>query len=568
MMNREQLHPKKEFKSIRHIVEYAAVTYGNQTAFSYRIKPTDHEKVTVSYVEFRDDVRALATELLSRGMEGKHIVAVGKMSYDFAVAYYASLLIGAVFIPLDRDWSATELANTAKNADIDFLFCDADLSDKSEGITRLCELASPPVYFGAYGEDSLCAMIAAGRKKFLEDRRPYFQVKFDPRKLSLIVYTSGTTGKGKGVMHCTDAIIQDMADVIHYVDFGKNTVSVLPPHHTYGSTVMLLGHVMIGTEVYFSSGIRYVQKELLTEKPEHIVLVPLYLETFYRKIQAHLKNQGKDKLVRSMMKLERISRKTSFGLLDLREKLFSQIKAVFGGEVKTIISGGAPINQEILSFFEGIGISVLNGYGITECAPLISVNRSRHVVKGSVGTVLEIDDVKIRNPNENGEGEILVKGPNVMLGYYKDPDATAEAIDENGYFKTGDYGKLSKDRILTITGRKKNLIILSNGKNVYPEEIENELIAIPGICDVIVYEGKSRRGIEYNAIVAEIVPDQDYMAKNHVENIAAYFQPYIREFNRSTLPYKKISHVKIRKEEFPKNTLRKVLRYKLDTTID
>ena len=233
-----------------------------------------------------------------------------------------------------------------------------------------------------------------------------------------------------------------------------------------------------------------------------------------------------------------------------------------------IISGGAPINQEILSFFEGIGISVLNGYGITECAPLISVNRSRHVVKGSVGSVLDIDDVKIHNPNENGEGEILVKGPNIMLGYYKDKDATEEAFDEDGYFKTGDYGKLSKDQILTITGRKKNLIILSNGKNVYPEEIENELIAIPGIQDVIVYEGKSRRGVEHNAIVAEIVPDKEYMEKNKVENIAEHFQPFIKEFNKTSLPYKKITVVKIRKDEFPKNTLRKILRYKLDTTID
>ena len=308
-MNRDQLHPKKEFKSIRHVVEYAANTYGNQTAFSYRLKPSDKEKVTVSYLEFRDDVRALATEMLSRGMEGKHVVAVGKMSYDFAVAYYATLLIGAVFIPLDRDWSSTELANTAKNADIDFLFCDADLTDKSEGITRLCELETPAVYFGGQGEESLCAMIGEGKKKFAEDRRPYFQVNFDPRKLSLIVYTSGTTGKGKGVMHCTDAIIQDMADIIHYIDFGKNTVSVLPPHHTYGSTVMLLGHVMIGTEVYISSGIRYVQKELVSEKPEHIVLVPLYLETFYRKIQANLKNQGKEKLVGGMMKVETLARK-------------------------------------------------------------------------------------------------------------------------------------------------------------------------------------------------------------------------------------------------------------------
>ncbi len=567
-MNKEQLRPKREFDSIRHIVEYAAKAYGNCTAFSYRLKPTDKEKVSVSYIEFRDDVRAVASAMLSRGMNEKHIVAVGKMSYDFIVAYYATLLIGAVFIPLDRDWSSMELANTAKTADIDYLFCDEDLLDKSQGIVRLCSLDTPVTYFGARGDNSFTAMIAEGRKLYSEDKRPYFEVDFDPRKLSLLVYTSGTTGKGKGVMLCTDSIIRDMSDIVHYIDFGKNTVSVLPPHHTYGSTVMFLGHVMIGTEVYISSGIRYVQKELVAEKPEHLIMVPLYLETFYRKIKANIKNQGKENLVNGMMKLSKVTRAASLGKVDLREKLFSQIRNAFGGKVKMIVSGGAPINPEIVAFFEELGISILNGYGITECAPLIAVNRSRHVVKGSVGTVLDMDEVKILDPNEDGEGEICVKGPNVMLGYYKDKAATAEAMDEEGYFKTGDYGKLTKDRILYITGRKKNLIILSNGKNVYPEEIENELISVPGVQDVVVYEGKSRRGMEYNAIVAEIYPDQEYIAKHNITDVEGYLRPYIQEFNRNTVAYKKISVVKVRKEDFPKNTLRKIMRFKLDMTID
>ncbi len=567
-MNNEQLRPKREFKSIRHIVEYAAKTYGNSTAFSYRLKPNDKEKVTVSYIEFRDDVRALATEMLSRKMEGKHIVAIGKMSYDFVVTYYATLLIGAVLVPLDRDWNSTELANTAKNADIDYLFCDEDLSDKSEGIQRICDLESPTVYFGATGEQGLSAMIAEGRRKYLEDRRPYFAVDFDNRKLSLLVYTSGTTGKGKGVMLCTDSIIRNMSDVVPYIDFEKKTVSVLPPHHTYGSTVMLIGHVMIGTEVYLSSGIRYVQKELVMERPGHLVLVPLYLETFYRKIQANLKNQGKDAMVSNMIKLAKVTRTASFGLVDLREKLFAQIRNAFGGRIKTIVTGGAPINQEIVSFFEGLGISILNGYGITECSPLISVNRSRNVVKGSVGTVLDMDEVKISEPNEDGEGEICVKGPNVMLGYYKDEEATRSAIDDEGFFRTGDYGKLTKDRILYITGRKKNLIILSNGKNVYPEEIENELISVPGVQDIIVYEGQSRRGMQYNAIVAEIFPDNDYISKNEISDVKAYLQPYIEKYNRTAVPYKKINVVKIRTEDFPKNTLRKIMRFKLDMSID
>ena len=567
-MNKHQLHPKKEFDSIRHIVEYAAKTYGNRTAFSYRHKPSDKEKINVSYIEFRDDVRALATEMLSRGMAGKHVVVIGKMSYGFVVTYYATLLIGAVLVPLDKDWSAADLADTAKNADIDYLFIDNEIAAKAEEIVKVSGITTPVVYLGTNGDDSLQAMVASGRRKFSEDRRPYFDVQFDPRQLSLLVYTSGTTGKGKGVMLCTDALIRDMVDIVPYIDFSLNTVSVLPPHHTYGSTVMLIAHVMIGSEVYISDGIKYVVRELKSEKPGHLVLVPLYLETFYRRIQANLKNQGKEKLVKNLMKVSGATRKASFGLVDIRKKVFAQIREAFGGEIKTIITGGAPINQEIITFFEGIGISVLNGYGITECAPIISANRSRNVVKGSVGNVLDMDEVRILEPNEDGEGEICVKGPNVMLGYYKNEEATAEAIDEEGFFKTGDYGKLDKDGILYITGRKKNLIILSNGKNVYPEEIENELISIPGIQDIVVYEGKSRRGLEHNAIVAEVFPDMEYIEKNGIEDIKAYLHGHITEYNKTAVAYKKITVIKVRSEDFPKNTLRKIMRFQLDMTID
>jgi long-chain acyl-CoA synthetase len=233
-----------------------------------------------------------------------------------------------------------------------------------------------------------------------------------------------------------------------------------------------------------------------------------------------------------------------------------------------LITGGAPINQEILDTFDAIGITVLNGYGITECAPLISVNHNRFINKGSVGPVLPVDTVKIDDPNEDGEGEILVKGPNVMLGYYNNEEATRDAFDEEGYFRTGDYGKIDKNNVIYITGRKKNLIILSNGKNVYPEEIESELSAVPGVLDIIVYEGKSKRGMEHNAIVAEIYPDKEFLERNEITDKQQYFQEYVDKYNRTAVPYKKVAVLRVRDEEFPKNTLRKILRFKMDMTID
>ena len=564
-MNKDMLHEPRYFENVRKLLEWAADEYGNDTVYSFRPTPrADIEKK--SFLEFRDDVRALASEFLAMGCAGRHCVVIGKLSYDWAAIYYAMLSIGGVLIPLDRDWQAEDLAATVERAEAEFLFCDADLKEKAAVIEGKVTLANPTVYLGGKeGDVSVASLIENGKAKFAANPDAYFNAPIDPHTMALLVFTSGTTGKGKGVMLSQNAILSDLSSIIPYMDFGKKTVGVLPPHHTFGSSVMLIGHMMIGSEIYISGGLRYVAKELKEQEPEHLVIVPLYLETFYRRIMANLKEKKKEKLVARMIKVSNGMLKVG---IDVREKLFGEIRAAFGGKVKMIISGGAPINPEILRFFEAIGISTLNGYGITECAPIIAVNRSKHPVPGSVGHVIDIDTVKIDHPNEDGEGEIWVTGPNVMLGYYKDEAATADAIDSEGYFKTGDYGKLDKNNVLYITGRKKNLIILSNGKNVYPEEIENELVATPGVIDIIVYEGQSKRGMEHNAIVAEVYPDKEYIEKNNVTDIKAHLQKYVDDYNRTAVPYKKIGVLKVRETEFPKNTLRKIMRFKLDMSID
>ncbi len=564
MMN-EQIHEKRYHRDVKDALEWAARMYGEKIAYSFKTSPNAKEVLTVSFVAFRDEVRALTCEFAAMGIKGKHCILIAKSSYQWSLTYYATLIAGGVLVPLDREWHAEDLADTAKKANASFLFIDEELADKEVAIREGCGLTTPTVYLNGQGNNSLLSLLEAGKKKFAENPALYFDSECDPDAMSLLVFTSGTTGKGKGVMLTQRAIVTDINEAAPYIDFADKTVNVLPPHHTYGSTIMTLGHIMIGCEVYFSDGLRYIQKELKEQKPRHLILVPLYLETFYRKIFANIKEQGKEKLVRRMLKISNALRKVG---IDLRAKLFAQIRAAFGGEVRMIVSGGAPINPEIIDFYEAIGISTLNGYGITECAPLIAVNRSRSIVKGSVGKPIDCDTVKIADPNEDGEGEICVKGPNVMLGYYKDEAATREAFDEEGYFRTGDYGKLDKEGHLFITGRKKNLIILSNGKNVYPEEIENELIATPGVLDIIVYEGQSRRGMEHNAIVAEIYPDRDYMEKNSITDMKAYLQPAVDEYNKTAVPYKKIGVLKVRDEEFPKNTLRKIMRFKLDMTID
>ena len=568
-MKVKPLHEKKEYNSIREMVEEIGSIYQGKVAYRYRNNPHDKEPVCVNYELLRDHVRAFATEIVARGLQGKKIALIGKHTYAWIQTYYSVLAIGSVLVPLDRDWSAEDLAETVKSGECDFLMCDSDIAAKGQYITN--ELGLPaPLYLDGEGDDTLLAWRAAGAEKFAADSTPYYTAEVDPEALALLVFTSGTTGKGKGVMLSQRNFMSDLADVIQFIDFSERCMNVLPPHHTYGSSVSIFGQNSIGCDIYISSGVKYILKELQEHKPGHLVAVPLYVETFYRRILKGIKDSGKEKLLMTLMKINNGFKK--IGLNPFGGFFRKKILGAFGGELNMIISGGAPLNQEMADLFQSIGVTVLNGYGITECAPIIAVNHNRYITPKSVGPVLPIDDVRIDQPNEDGEGEIFVKGPNVMLGYYKNDEANKEAFSEDGYFKTGDYGKLEIDnegnRILYITGRLKNLIILSNGKNVYPEEIEDALSATPGVTDIVVYEGKSRRGDAFNTIVAEIYPDANLLDGMGVKDYKEYFQKFVNEYNKTAVPYKKIGLLKVRSEEFPKNTLRKILRREMDMTID
>ena len=556
-----------EYINMRELIEVVCEKFREQTAYSYRINPRDKQNVKVSFEKLREDVRALGTAFLSRGYANKHIAVTGKLSYRWIATYYALIACGAVIVPLDAEWEGSDLANTVAFAECKALLSDREMSAKTDMILAEANIEDHILFDGTEedGKETWQSLVDFGNAKIADGDDSYFKNNIDPDKLSLIVFTSGTTGKGKGVMLTQHMILSDIAEGLKYVEVSPKSISLLPLHHTFGSTVNLLGQLIGGVEVYLSSGIRYVLKELKTEKPTHLILVPLYLETFHRKIMANIKEKGKEKLVRNMMKVSNNLRKVG---IDNRRMFFKDILAAFGGELQFVISGGAPITQQLIDDFDAWGVTVINGYGITECSPLISVNRNKYQIKGSVGLVLPCDEVKIAEPNELGEGEIRVKGPNVMLGYYKEPQATMEAFDSEGYFRTGDFGKLDEEGALYITGRLKNLIILSNGKNVYPEEIEKVFSGIPGVQDAVVYEGKSKRGIEYNAIVLEVFPDAEYCKANSIEDIRAYLQKFVDDYNRNAVPYKKVGLLKVREEDFPKNTLRKIQRFKMDRTID
>ena len=561
-MNFPYFNDHPEANNVRELVSMAYTKYNGRTAFSYRKSPSDQKATEVSFQKVAYDVKCFGTEAIARNMHKAHCALIGKLSYNWIISYLSLLSVGAAVVPLDGEWSEESLAETVKDSDCTFLICDYEILKKVDAIRSHANI-SYTLYMN--DDDSFETFIESGRSRVINGDNSFSKLPIDPTKMSLIVYTSGTTGKGKGVMLSQKAILSNIAGAFQLLRVGKKTIAVLPPHHTYGSTIGILAPLCGGTNVYISNGLRYLLHEFKTEKPDFMILVPLFLETFSRKIMSTIKEKKKEKLFKAMMWVNNGMRRIG---IDVSEKLFSSVLSVFGGNLDMIVCGGAPLSPETIDFFSSLGITVLNGYGITECSPLISVNRREDIVEGSVGVPIPCDRIKIDAAGETGEGEICVSGPNVMLGYYKNTEATEECIDGDGYFHTGDIGRIDEEGHLYITGRIKNLIILSNGKNVYPEEIETELSAIPGVQDIVVYEGISIRGIQHNAIVAEFYMDSDYIAKNDIVNIEEYLKPYIDKYNKTAIQYKKINIVRVRDTEFPKNTLRKIMRFKIDRTID
>ncbi len=564
------LYETTVFEDFRIMTENVAKKYPNRIAISYKHNPKDTETVKVTYTQARDHIRDMGTELISIGCRDKHIALIGESSYEWICSYFCLMSIGSVVVPIDKDLPPEEIVGILNAAQCELIFYSPLIEAKIEELraavptlkTRIC-MGEPK----SEGALKLSEIAAEGGKRYADGDSSYYDYEIDTERLATIVFTSGTTGKGKGVMLSQKNIVSDMTQGMYLFDITPKTLNVLPPHHTFGSTVNFVGHYAQGSEIYISSGLKHIANEMKEQQPTHLVLVPLFVETLYKKIWAAAEKSGKAQTLRTMMKVSNTLRKIG---IDLRRVFFKSVLSSFGGKLEMIICGGAALNQDIIDTFNSLGITILNGYGITECAPLISCNRNKYQKKGSVGLPIIGELVKIKDPDENGEGEICVKGPNVMLGYYNDPEATARAFDEEGYFRTGDYGKLDEEGWIYITGRLKNIIILSNGKNVYPEEIENEISRIFGVSESVVYAGESEinKNVDKEVIVAEIFPDFEALKTKGIEDVEAYFNDEIKKVNSRMVSYKAVKMIKIRHEEFQKNTSRKILRFAIDKNID
>lgn len=548
-----------KISSIKEMLNLAVKDAGDKNAFEYRDE-NNHEKIVkVTYKEFVKDTEELGTALASLGMQNKHIAIIGENSYKWLTVYLTVLKSTGVFVPIDRELPCKDIINVLKHSDSEVLF----YSEKYEKWIDEIKENVPNIKFfiglnrKKHNENILSYDIFKenGKNVLEQGSKIYTELEDDENKLKLLVYTSGTTGTPKGVMLTEHNLISVIYYGLQVADIGQKCLSVLPYHHTYEAVAGILVELHKHSTICINDSLKNVLKNLQLFKPDFIYLVPAFTEVFYKNIWNNAQKTGKDKALKKMIPISNGLRAAG---IDLRAKLFKSIHEAFGGNLKEIICGGAPIRPEIGKFFNDIGITLLNGYGITECSPLVSVNRMKFNDSNTVGVILPCCEIKFENVNSDGDGEICVKGDIVMQGYYKDEERTNKVL-KDGWFNTEDYGSINKKGQLIINGRKKNLIVLDNGKNVYPEEIENYILGIDYVQEVIVKGIKNNIGQEVS-LCAEIFLNDDKVKEMNIQNIHEKLKEDIAEACKELPTYKKITEIEIRKDEFEKTTTKKIKR--------
>ena len=544
----------ERLESIRDIINNSNNKYKDAIAIQEK---KNKKIVSYTYGQLRDDVYALGTKLIDMGLKDKHIAIVGENSYNWIVSYLAIITGVGVAVPLDKELDSEQISKLLEKGDASaVLFSKGFLSSIDEIIEN------SKLEFAACLNDTdkytdVQTLINEGRQLINEGSTVYEDSIVNVNELNVIMFTSGTTGFNKGVMISQNNLLVNIEQSCKAFGIYHKTVAVLPFHHIYENVCGMIAPITVGMTLFINDSLKYLSKNLKLVKPELEIMVPLFLETMEKSIRVELKRMNLEKTFENSIKFSNFLLK--FGI-DLRRLLFRKVHANFGGKLKAIVCGGAALKPELITFFGDIGITIHNGYGITECTPLISVNLNKKGDHFSVGKIFSSCEVKIDNKNEEGIGEILVKGPNVMMGYYKDDESNEKSFT-NGWFRTGDYGSIDADKNLVICGRKKNLIVLSNGKNVHPEELEGYIYEMmPYVKESLVYIDKNKKGSE--VISTYVYLDQDFSSGKSLEELESILKEDLKKVNKKLPSFKKIQHIYIKEEEFEKNSSKKIIRQK------
>ena len=563
MKKSQPTHKVYEFDTFYDGVVKQAQRYGDKDRYVYKRKKQEYH---FTYNDMLNHVNYLSSAMNVLGVAGKFAGVTGDTHPDYVATYIATTSCGGVIVPLDKEISAEQFTNFVNLCELQLLVYTSSMHKK---ILPLYDQMPTLKYIvcmdfdGEKPEDprfmTLAEMLEIGKKAYDEGDRTAENHVVDRDAVCTILFTSGTTGMSKGVMLSQKNLTTSAYDCCAIIDATADDtlVSVLPIHHAYEFTISQLAAPNIGISMFINDSIKNTLRNFANFKPTSLILVPLYVETMQKKIWAEIEKKGKTKLVKRMipiaLKLPR----------SIRRKIFKDIIDAFGGKLKFIVCGGAPLRTELIREFDAFGIKICEGYGITECSPLISCNPFNKRKPHSAGLVVNHMQARIdKESPEDETGEITVKGDAVMLGYYKNEEATQAVFTEDGWFKTGDIGYMDQEDYIYITGRKKNVIIASNGKNVFPEELEEHLGVSELISEIVVV---GRKGEEPGEVVitALVFPDYDKFEGKTKEEIQAAIEAEVDAVNKKLPTFKHIKSVEIRETEFEKNTSRKIMRYKI-----
>lgn len=583
-------YPGTNFRTVKEIFEKSTTEFANKTfVLETFTKKRGFEEIT--YGEFRNDVIEFGTglEKALKIQPDEKIIIIGETTYEWYVSYMALLCGAGIAVPVDKELPENELENLVKRSKAAAVIYSPKKKDMARKVASRCESVR---YCIEMYSSELCAA-AAGKEKNAKRAGELYTVGFDfvcsegkvfvelgdnslmkreidPEAFALLIFTSGTTSAAKGVMICNRNLAANINAITPYVDLHPDDrlFSVLPLHHTYESTIGFLYPMAVGASIAVCQGLKHLAGDMQATQPTAILAVPLLIEALHKKIVKNIEKSKKASMVKSMMRLTNGLRNVG---IDVKRKVFKDIYAALGGRLRIIVSAAAPLDGRIAKWFEDIGITFLQGYGLTETAPIAALTPDFDTRVGSAGKAVKGDEIRIQNPNERGEGEVLIKGETVMLGYYEDPETTADVI-RDGWFNSGDIGYLDEDGFLYITGRSKNVIVTQNGKNIYPEEIETLLSDVPEIAECMVY-GKEVSGEKELIITAKVIPDYTAIEELHGSGRKNPDAPFtedevykiiwnqIKQVNRKLTNYKCIKKLEIKTDAFEKTSTMKIKRY-------
>lgn len=561
----EKAYEAKEFKNIREIIYNSVEKYGERIAFIKKHqegKKVDYENIT--YKMFLNQINAFGTKLYEMGFKNKRIAIVGRNRYEWVLVHLTNLLGGIISVPLDKDLQIDELESSFVRSKADIVVFDEKYLDKIEEIKKRgnTNLQEYICMSKLEGYKNIYTLVEEGNKLIEAGNKDYIETEIDNKIMSILLFTSGTTSKSKAVMLSQNNIASNVYAMqrVEGIYETDSNLAFLPMHHIFGSTCIIM-MLACGVRTSFPDGLRYVAQNLKEYEISVFVGVPLLVEAIYNKIQKEIEKQGKTKLIKTAIKISNFLLKLH---IDIRRKLFKQVIEQLGGKLRFVISGGAALDPIVEKGFLDLGIQMVQGYGLTETSPVIAAENDFKTKLGSIGVPMENVTVEFANKDENGIGELRVKGPNVMLGYYENEEETNNVL-KDGWFYTGDLGYKDKDGFIFLTGRQKNMIVLKNGKKIFPEEIETLVNRIDLVAECIVFGMPDEKDKNDLKLSVKVVYNKDEVKSKYgdisEEELKNIIWSRIKNEVNTTVPrYKHITNMILTDKELIKTTTKKVKR--------